>query len=185
MSLLKNLLRTMSRKELVLKSPTQSFKSNSSFYDLSAQLISGEKISFNQFKGKKVLIINTASKCGFTPQLKELEELHKKYQDKLIVLGFPCNDFLFQDPKSNKEIEEFCSINYGVSFLLFEKMTLKKNNCSSVFEWLFTKHLNGWNSQQPTWNFCKYLVNENGQLTLFANSIVKPMDERIISEIIK
>ena len=81
MSLLKNLLSTMSRKELVLKSPTQSFKSNSSFYDLSAQLISGEKISFNQFKGKKVLIINTASKCGFTPQLKELEELHKKYQD--------------------------------------------------------------------------------------------------------
>jgi len=185
MSLLKNLLHTMSRKELLLKSPAQTLKSNSLFYDLSAQLISGEKISFKQFIGKKVFIVNTASKCGFTPQLKELELLYKTYQDKLIVLGFPCNDFLFQDPKSNKEIEEFCSVNYGVSFLLFEKMTLNKNNCSPVFEWLCSKHLNGWNSQQPTWNFCKYLVNENGQLVLFANSLVKPTDERIILEIIK
>lgn len=183
MALLKNLLHTMSRKELVLKSPVQTFGNQSTFYDLTANTISGKKIFFNEFKGKKVFIVNTASKCGFTPQLKELEQLYKTYQEKLIVLGFPCNDFLFQDPKSNQEIEEFCTINYGVSFLLFEKITLSKNKCSPVFEWLCSKQLNGWNTQFPTWNFCKYLVNENGQLILYANSMVKPMDERIVSEI--
>jgi glutathione peroxidase len=181
--MLKNLLNTLSRKEVLLKRPAQLKANSKSFYNLSANLIGGKQITFSSFKNKKVLIVNTASKCGFTPQLKELEDLQQQFQDKLVVLGFPCNDFLFQEPKSNQEIQEFCSINYGVSFLMFEKVTLKKQNCSPVFEWLFNPNHNGWNSQKPTWNFCKYLIDENGNLTLFANSMVKPKDERILHEI--
>ncbi len=153
------------------------------FYTLSFTTISGEKFDFNQLKGKKVLIVNTASKCGFTPQFEELEALHKKYQDKLVILGFPSNDFGSQDPGTNNEIQSFCQVNYGVSFQMMDKSPVKGKEKNPVYIWLSSKAKNGWNEQEPTWNFCKYLIDENGHLIGFFPSKVKPMDKEIISRI--
>ncbi len=149
------------------------------FYSLSFKSISGDKVDFSQFKGKKVLIVNTASKCGFTPQFAELEELYQKYKDKLVVIGFPSNDFGGQDPGTNIEINSFCQKNYGVTFLMMEKSDVKGDTKSPVYEWLTDKSQNGWNEQEPTWNFCKYLIDENGKLVSFFPSKIKPMSEEI------
>ena len=175
--MIKNLLLTLRRKKIIIEKPINQNSCNDSFFNLSIKLINGEEFFFSELKNKKTLIVNTASKCGFTPQFKELEELYTKYKNQLSIIGFPCNDFLYQDPSSNSEINQFCTINYGVSFLMSEKITLKSKNLSPVYKWLTDPKLNGWNSQKPTWNFCKYLINEDGQLVLFANSLVKPNDD--------
>ena len=132
-------------------------------------------------KIKKILIVNVASKCGYTYQYEGLQKLQDIYQDKVIVLGFPANDFFNQESGSNEEIEEFCETNYGITFPMFEKTTTKGKKQSPIYQWLTNKDFNGWNAQRPTWNFCKYLVNEDGELVGFFDSKVKPLSEEITS----
>ena len=155
--------------------------SSSNFYDLKAVTIDGQEISFEKFKGKKVLIVNVASKCGYTYQYEGLQKLHELYGNKVAILGFPANDFLFQERGSNEEIAEFCESNYGVTFQMFEKITTKGKKQSPVYHWLSNKELNGWNDQKPSWNFCKYLIDEDGKLVGFFDSKVKPLSEEIVS----
>lgn len=152
-----------------------------SFYDFKMKSIDGMEIDFSQFKGKKVLIVNTASECGYTPQYAELQELHEKYGDKVTVVGFPANNFGGQEPGNNSEIKTFCSKNYGVNFLMMEKVSVKGENASPLYTWLSNKDQNGWNSDAPSWNFCKYLISEDGKLLKFYSSAVKPMSKEITS----
>jgi|TARA_B100000745_G_scaffold300183_1_gene253144 glutathione peroxidase len=160
---------------------TNNIAPKKSFYELEAISIDGEKISFDQYKNKKILIVNVASKCGYTYQYEGLQKLQDIHQDKVIVLGFPANDFFNQESGSNEEIEEFCERNFGITFPMFEKTTTKGKKQSSVYQWLTNKDFNGWNTQRPTWNFCKYLVNEQGELVGFFDSKVKPLSEEITS----
>ena len=160
---------------------TNNIAPKKSFYELEAISIDGEKISFDQYKNKKILIVNVASKCGYTYQYEGLQKLQDIHQDKVIVLGFPANDFFNQESGSNEEIEEFCETNYGITFPMFEKTTTKGKKQSPVYRWLTNKDFNGWNTQRPTWNFCKYLVNEQGELVGFFDSKVKPLSEEITS----
>ena len=160
---------------------TNNIAPKKSFYELEAISLDGKKISFDQYKNKKILIVNVASKCGYTYQYEGLQKLQDIYQDKVIVLGFPANDFFNQESGSNEEIEEFCETNYGITFPMFEKTTTKGRKQSSVYQWLTNKDFNGWNTQRPTWNFCKYLVNEQGELVGFFDSKVKPLSEEITS----
>ncbi len=155
----------------------------SSFYDFSMKSIDGDVIDFSQFKGKKVLIVNTASKCGYTPQYKELQELHEKHGDKLTIIGFPANDFGGQEPGSNEDIKSFCSKNYGVTFLMMEKISVAGGDMPPLYKWLSQRQLNGWNDEAPSWNFCKYLISEDGKLLNFFNSSVKPMSKSILDAI--
>jgi len=152
-----------------------------SFYDLSFKTIRGEEYSFEQLKGKKVLIVNTASRCGHTPQFRELEALHKKYSPNLVILGFPSNDYMQQDPGTNEEILEFCEINYGVTFQMMEKSSVRgKKRTNPVYQWLTDKSRNGWNGKGPAWNFAKYLIDEEGRLIGFWPSKIKPDDPAIL-----
>lgn len=153
------------------------------FYSLSFKTISGETFKFSQLKGKKVLIVNTASKCGFTPQFKDLEELSQQYGNKLVVIGFPSNDFMNQDPGTNAEIKEFCELNYGVTFQMMDKSSVKGKDKNLVFSWLTEKSKNGWNEKEPAWNFTKYLVDEDGRLIGNFASKVKPLGDEIISKL--
>ena len=160
---------------------TKNIAPKKSFYELEAISLDGKKISFDQYKNKKILIVNVASKCGYTYQYEGLQKLQDIYQDKVVVLGFPANDFFNQESGSNEEIEEFCETNYGITFPMFKKTTTKGKKQSSVYQWLTNKDFNGWNAQRPTWNFCKYLVNEKGELVGFFNSKIKPLSEEITS----
>ena len=154
-----------------------------SFYDFKLNSIDGKEIDFSQFKGKKVLLVNTASACGYTPQYADLQQLHEKYGDKITVVGFPSNDFGGQEPGSNKEISGFCQKNYGVTFLMMEKVTVKGKDATPLYKWLADKSQNGWNSDAPSWNFCKYLIGEDGKLLKFYNSSVKPLSEEITASL--
>jgi glutathione peroxidase len=154
-----------------------------SFYDFKLKSINGEEIDFSVYKGKKVLLVNVASKCGYTPQYEDLQALHEKYGDKLVVLGFPANNFGGQEPGSNEEIIEFCESKFGVTFTMFEKISVKGFDKHPLYRWLSDKNLNGWNDQEPTWNFCKYLVNEKGELIKFYPSSVKPLDSKLLNDI--
>ena len=158
---------------------------DSSFYSFKVKSLEGEEIDFSKYKGKKVLIVNTASKCGFTPQYEELQKLHIQHGDKVTVLGFPCNQFGGQEPGTSAQIGEFCKKNYGVSFQLFEKVDVKGDHQHPLYKWLTTKSLNGWNDKAPGWNFCKYLINEKGELVDFYGSTVSPTGKKILSGIEK
>ena len=160
---------------------TKNITPKKSFYELEAISIDGEKINFNQYKNKKILIVNVASECGYTYQYEGLQKLQDIYQDQVVVLGFPANDFFNQESGSNEDIEEFCETNYGITFPMFEKTTTKGKKQSPIYQWLTNKDFNGWNAQRPTWNFCKYLVNEDGELVGFFDSKVKPLSEEITS----
>ncbi|MFM9027732.1 MAG: glutathione peroxidase [Bacteroidota bacterium] len=153
------------------------------FYDIKINDINGKSFDLHALKGKKILIVNTASECGYTPQYADLEQLHEKYGDKIAVLGVPCNQFGGQEPGGASEITSFCSSKFGVKFSLLEKSEVRGDNRCELYRWLTDKSLNGWNSQEPTWNFCKYLIDENGNLSSFLPSSVKPMDEKIISSL--
>jgi len=145
------------------------------FYSLKATTNSGKEIEFDQYRGKKVLLVNLASQCGFTPQYEELEKLHKQ-NDNVIILGFPSNNFGSQEPGTDDEIAEFCKVNYGVTFQLFKKDDVKGNARQPVYQWLSDENKNGWNSEQPQWNFYKYLVDEKGNLSNVFSSSVSPLD---------
>lgn len=154
-----------------------------SFYEFRMPSIDGSMVDFGTFKGKKVLLVNVASKCGFTPQYEDLQKLHELYGNKIVVLGFPANNFGKQEPGTNEEIALFCSENYGVTFQMFEKISVKGDDMAPLYQWLSKKEYNGWNNEEPSWNFCKYLVNEKGELVAFYPSKVKPLSEEIISKI--
>ncbi len=157
----------------------------SSFYDFKIKSLDGsEEIDFARYQGKKVLIVNVASECGFTPQYEQLQGLHEQYGDQVVVLGFPCNQFGGQEPGSATEIAQFCKKNYGVSFQMFEKVKVKKGEDQHpLYQWLTNQEANGWNEQAPTWNFCKYLINEQGELVKFYGSAVDPVGDEILSAI--
>jgi glutathione peroxidase len=146
-----------------------------SFYSLNAVLNNGEKISFEEYANKKVLIVNLASQCGFTPQYEQLEKLHRQNKN-VEILGFPANNFGSQEPGTDDEINEFCKINFGVTFSIFKKDDVKGNTKQTVYKWLTEKSKNGWNELEPQWNFYKYLINGKGNLEKVFSSSVSPMD---------
>jgi glutathione peroxidase len=150
-----------------------------SFYSLKAVSNAGREISFDEFRGKKVMIVNVASSCGYTGQYDSLEKLYEEKKDKLIILGFPANDFNHQESASDEAIEKFCKINFGVTFPLFKKNSVLKPHQTEVYKWLSDKGQNGWNDQQPIWNFSKYLINEHGMLTHFFGPVIEPQSKQI------
>jgi glutathione peroxidase len=158
----------------------------SSIHQFKCQSIDGTTIDFSLFKGKKMLIVNTASKCGFTPQFKALEELFIKYKDKnFVVVGFPCNQFGSQDPGTSGEIKEFCTRNYGVTFLMMEKVNVKGDSISEIYRWLTNKKENGVMNSSVKWNFQKYMIDENGFLVDYVFSFKSPTSQKIVSWIEK
>lgn len=150
-----------------------------SIHSYSFVSLNGDTIKLNTFKGKKILFVNVASKCGFTPQYEGLQELHDKYKDKLVVLGFPCNQFGEQEKGSSDEIQSFCKKNYGVEFLISEKIDVKGANQHPIYKWLTSKELNGKNSTSVKWNFQKYLVDEDGVWIDYWYSMTKPKSSKI------
>jgi glutathione peroxidase len=159
---------------------------SSSIYDLKATLIDGNPFNFSELKGKKILIVNTASDCGYTGQYEALEKLHQQYKGQLVVIGFPANDFKGQEKSENQNIAAFCKKNYGVSFSLMEKsIVIKKSNQNLVYKWLSDPSLNGWCNQEPAWNFCKYLINEQGVLVNYFPMTIDPLDPLVIAAIEK
>jgi glutathione peroxidase len=154
-------------------------------YDFTVKSIDGKEVKLSQYKGKKLLIVNTASECGYTPQYKELEELSKKHGDKVTVLGFPANNFGGQEPGSDEQIATFCERNYGVTFPLFSKISVKGADTDPLYKFLADKTQNGAVSEAPTWNFCKYLIDEQGHVVGFYPSKVKPMSDELVAAILK
>ncbi len=148
--------------------------SDSAFFKFTVPSLSGEPVSLEQFRGKKIIVLNVASKCGYTPQYADWEKFYAENKDQVVVLGFPCNDFMGQEPGSAEEIAAFCQKNYGVTFPMFDKVHVKGPEKAPLYQWLTDPARNGWNSQEPSWNFCKYLIDENGALTHFFASKVKP-----------
>ena len=157
-----------------------------SFYSLKSTAINGKEFDFSQLKGKKVLLVNTASDCGYTGQYDELENLYDKHKDKLIIIGFPANDFKEQEKGTDEEIAQFCKNNFSISFPLMKKsIVVKHREQNEVFKWLTEATQNGWNDQQPVWNFSKYLVNEEGKLINYFAPAVSPLDSSVINAIVK
>lgn len=155
-----------------------------SFYDLALTQNNGQKVNFGQFKNKKVLLVNTASNCGYTGQYAELQQMHEKFPTKLAIIGFPANDFKEQEKGDDDEIAQFCQTNFGVSFPLSKKShVLKVDGQHPVYQWLTQSDQNGWNDHEPDWNFSKYLVDENGVLTHYFGSAVSPLGEEIGKEL--
>lgn len=151
------------------------------FYGFRVKSLEGNEFDFSSLKGKKVMIVNTASKCGFTPQYKELEELYEKYGDKLVIIGFPANNFANQEPGSAAEIRQFCTQNYGVEFPMMEKVSVKGDDMAPVYKWLTSKEYNGVMDSEVKWNFQKYLIDENGKLVDVLYSKEKPDSEKVIN----
>lgn len=155
-----------------------------SIYEIPMTSIDGKPIDLKMYKGKKILIVNTASDCGFTGQYEALEKLYQQYKDKLVVIGVPANDFKKQESGSNENINAFCKKNYGVCFPLTTKLiVVKTNGQAPVYQWLTDANKNGWCNTAPEWNFCKYLINENGVLVGYFPMTVDPLSESIISKI--
>ena len=152
-----------------------------SFHALEAIDINGNTVSMSSFAGKKVMVVNTASECGFTPQYKQLQELHEAYKDKgLVILGFPCNDFGGQEPGTGDEIEAFCQKNYGVTFPLMAKVSIKGDAPHPVYRWLTNKSENGVMDASVKWNFHKFLLDEQGHLVKALGSGIEPFDEEVV-----
>jgi len=152
----------------------------SSIYDFKISGLNGTDIDFSQFKGKKIMIVNTASRCVNTPQYKDLEALYEKYKDKLVIVGCPANNFLGQEPGSNADIKEFCTKNYGVTFPMTEKISVKGNHTHELYRYLKEQAVEKGFSNPVTWNFGKFLVNENGELVATFSPKTKPLSEEIL-----
>jgi len=151
-----------------------------SFYELGATLNNGDTLDFSTLRGKKVLIVNTASDCGFTGQYAELEQLQARHPEDLVILAFPANDFKEQEKGTDAQIAEFCRTNFNISFPLMKKSrVVRGEEQHPVYSWLTNPSRNGWNSKEPVWNFSKYIVNENGRLTHFFGPTVSPLDQEL------
>jgi len=155
-------------------------KLKKSFYDLSINDINGNPIDLKSLKGKKIMIVNVASKCGYTDQYSDLQELYQNHIERLEIIGVPCNDFGSQEPGTATEIKKFCTVNYGITFTMTEKQKIKSKSVSELYEWLSNPELNGWNSSLPSWNFCKYIIDEEGELTHFFRSGINPNANEIL-----
>lgn len=152
-----------------------------SIHSFNVEGLDGNTISLSQYKGKKILIVNTASECGYTPQYRDLQKLYDKYQDKLIIIGFPCNNFGAQEPGTNPEIRGFCTKNYGVTFPMAAKIEVKGDNIAPIYHYLTHKESNGVLDAEISWNFNKFLIDENGIIIKKFESGVSPMSEEITS----
>ena len=151
-----------------------------SIYEFKVPGLEGGTIDFSQYKGKKIMIVNTASKCGNTPQYAELEQLHKKYKDKLVIIGFPANNFGGQEPGTKEEISEFCKRNYGVTFPMADKVSVKGADIAPIFQYL-TEEAKKLGIEDPVkWNFTKFLIDENGKLITVIHNKTKPMSEEVL-----
>jgi len=152
------------------------------FHEFTVKTLEGKDFDLSQLKGKKVLVVNTASKCGFTPQYEGLEKLYEQYGgDDFVVIGFPANNFMKQEPGTNEEIREFCTKNYGVTFPMMAKISVKGDDMHPLYQWLTRKDQNGVMDSKVKWNFQKYLIDENGRLVDMKESKVKPMSEEILA----
>lgn len=149
-------------------------KPTSLFYDLKAVTLQGDTVSMSEYKGKNIIILNVASKCGYTPQYSDWQKFYDANKENTVVLGFPCNQFLGQEPGSAVEIASFCQKNYGVTFPVFEKTDVKGDSKGTIYQWLTDPAKNGWNSDEPSWNFSKYYINNEGKLTHFFGSKITP-----------
>jgi glutathione peroxidase len=154
-----------------------------SVYDIKINSLQGRPIDLKQFKGKFILFVNVASKCGFTPQYRDLQNLHEAYGNRLQVIGLPCNQFGAQEPGNANEIESFCEVNYGVSFLITEKIDVKGKNQHPIYKWLTNKTENGVSNSTVKWNFQKYLVSEEGKFVDYYYSTTNPMNKKIIKHL--
>jgi len=176
-------IKLFAKEPLVLNNTKNSLPAIS-FYTLQATLNNKTTLNFEALKNKKVLIVNTASNCGYTAQYKELEKLQQLYKNNLIILAFPANNFKEQEKENDDTIAAFCKINYAISFTLMQKSDVIKNtNQNEVFKWLSNANKNGWCNQPPVWNFCKYLINEQGTLTHYFNMGISPLSKQIIAAI--
>ena len=168
-----------------LINPTSEFKSqeNMSLYNIKINAIDGTPIDLNNYKGKHLLFVNVASECGFTGQYEDLQKLYDTYQDKLMVIGVPCNQFGGQEPGTSVDIQTFCKKNYGVTFLITEKVDVKGKNQHPLYQWLTDKDLNGVENTTVKWNFHKYLVDGKGQFVDYFYSITKPLSSKITRQL--
>lgn len=166
---------------LLLTASISAAAQSSGFYDFKVKTLEGADFNFASLKGKKVLIVNTASKCGYTPQYKDLEELYQKYQGELEIIGFPANNFANQEPGNALEIRKFCTENYGVTFPMMEKISVKGDDMAPLYKWLTSKEKNGVMDSEVKWNFQKYLIDEKGKLIDVIYSKEKPNTDKIIS----
>jgi glutathione peroxidase len=153
----------------------------SSIHQFKVEGIDGVEIDFAQFKGKKIIVVNVASECGYTPQYQQLQELYKEFKDNLVIIGFPANDFGAQEPGSNVEIQQFCTSVYGVRFPMAAKISVTGPNRHPIYEWLTRKDLNGELNAEVQWNFCKFLLDEKGKLLQFLPSAISPLDDQILN----
>jgi glutathione peroxidase len=165
--------------KLLLMSLLSAFLLSGSIYDFKVEGLDGETIDFKKFKGKKILIVNTASRCGLTPQYEGLEELYKKYANKLVIVGFPANNFMGQEPGSNSEIKAFCQKNYGVTFPMAEKVSVKGNDTHPLYKFLKESAEKKGFDNPVTWNFGKFLLDEKGELIATFSPRTAPMSEEI------
>lgn len=156
------------------------FSQTSGFYDFKVKTLEGKDFDFATLKGKKVMIVNTASKCGNTPQYKDLEEVYEKYQGNLVIIGFPANNFASQEPGTAVEIRKFCSENYGVTFPMMEKISVKGNDMAPLYKWLTSKDKNGVKDSEVKWNFQKYLIDEKGNLVDVIDPKEKPTSDKVL-----
>jgi glutathione peroxidase len=159
--------------------------SQKSIYDFTVETIDGQQLNLADLQGKKVMIVNTASKCGHTPQYKDLELLNKAYKQKLVIIGFPANNFMNQEPLNNKEIKEFCDSKYGVTFPMMSKISVKGDDMHPLYKWLTSKSANGVLDSEVAWNFQKYLIDENGNLVGFFKPAVKPLSDEVVMWVTK
>jgi glutathione peroxidase len=167
---------------IVTVSITAISQEQSAFYDFKVETIDGKTFDFSSLKGKKVMIVNTASKCGLTPQYEELEKLYQDFSgaDDFVIIGFPANNFLNQEPGTNAEIQAFCSDKYDVTFPLMSKISVKGDDQHPLYKWLTKKELNGVKDSEVTWNFQKYLIDENGNLVDFVPPREKPTSDKVM-----
>jgi glutathione peroxidase len=159
--------------------------SQKSIYDFTVEDINGQQFSLADLRGKKVMIVNTASKCGHTPQYKDLELLYKAYKQKLVIVGFPANNFMNQEPGTNQEIKDFCDSKYGVTFPMMSKISVKGDDMHPLYKWLTSKSANGVLDSDVAWNFQKYLIDENGKLVGYFKPAVKPLSDEVVNWVTK
>ncbi len=181
--ILRNLTKSGTNGQIIINQNNTS--PNVSFHDLKVSLSNGQTLDFSAFMGKKILLVNTASDCGYTGQYAELQSLHKTMGDKLLIVAFPSNDFMQEEKADDNAIASFCQLNYGVTFPLAKKsVVLKNTNQHPVFKWLTNSNENGWLNHAPDWNFSKYLIDQNGLLTHYFGSSISPLDDEFLKAVV-
>lgn len=164
--------------------PQEAHSGTQTLYDFKLKkLVDGSELDLSGYKGKKVILLNVASECGYTPQYADWQKFHETFGEKIVVIGIPSNEFGGQEPGSSQDIATFCQKNYGVTFPMAEKAVVKGEGKHPLYQWLTTKSLNGWNDKEPGWNFCKYVINEKGQLTHFFGSKILPTDPEFMAAV--